>query len=558
MALHRSVVGLDIGAQAIKAVQVRISGRVARAERSVAIRRAVLEAEGVDLADKAALARAIRRRLQEARIHPRGVVLGIDGKDSIIRYTHSPPMPPRRLEMVMKYEIDSMAERMGEPLASDFSILPVMREVDDDQNILMGLAKEGPQAELLDALEAAGITVWGAVPAPLGLYGAWDLFGSKADPDAPEDDLLLAADLGAASLNMVLVLNNRLAFARSATFGGDSFTEALAQALRMSPEEAEQVKIRRGGLKEGLPGVVLDTVGPLRGVAGQLLSLVQSTLRFCGTQAGIKLPPITRLWLTGGGMRLKGLPEYLSTALGNKPFELFDPVAGAAGEAGTPSKGAEGPEPSLGLAAGLSAVGLRAEKERQGAVVLNILPKKYRARRHFRERTLFLHAAAAFLVALLSAQLVHGVLRNANASRTLSELQRQRNELEARKQQMSESIEQSGRTRERINRLLREAEPTAFQAFVLDFLGRHLRPEVQIQRIDLQTRPTDDDRANIYSLVIEGRVNNENRLGLDWILELQTALQQEERIRSAEVRDSQPQGAWYSFRIAVEPNTLTL
>ena len=44
------------------------------------------------------------------------------------------------------------------------------------------------------------------------------------------------------------------------------------------------------------------------------------------------------------------------------------------------------------------------------------LPGKYLKRRRFRERTVFLYAAAALLLVLLLARLVVGVVRNSEAA----------------------------------------------------------------------------------------------------------------------------------------------
>jgi hypothetical protein len=53
-------------------------------------------------------------------------------------------------------------------------------------------------------------------------------------------------------------------------------------------------------------------------------------------------------------------------------------------------------------------------------------------------------------------------------------------------------------------------------------------------------------------------VNNESRRGHEWLLELQAALKQEERIRDAVISKPKPEGAWYAFEMSIEPNNTTL
>lgn len=572
MVLERRAVGVDLGAQSLKVVELKISGGTAALERSVRIDRAVLEREGVIGSDRQAsadarrvdskrLARVLKSKIAAHRLTARGVGLAVDGTESILRYTHSPPMAPWRLAMAMKFEVDSVQERMGEAVASDFRVLPLRRQVDEQQTILLGLAKEGPLLDVLEALETAGITVAAAVPAPLALCAAWDLFATKADPDAPEDELVLLADLGATSLNMALILNGRLAFARSVRFGGENFTAALAEGLNLETDDAERLKIACGGLQRGLPGVSTETVAPLRGVSGQLVGLLQSSFRFCSSQTGTKLPPLSSLWLTGGGMRLRGLPSYLASSLGGKPVEIFDP-----GGKDEPDGGSDtGSGGSLALGLGLSSIVLSSSgrpggnQRDKGIVSLNILPKKYQERRKFRERTFFLYAAAACLVLSLVAQASLALIKSGSAADTLTVLQSKLTDLQGYEQRMLESSEASRMTRARLQRLLKETEPVAFQAFVLDFMARHLRTQAQIQRVNLETVRREDGSGYDYVLAIEGRINNAKHKGREWFRQLRSDLSKhQDRIRRVRVRKAELEGAWYVFEIAVEPNTVSI
>src|SRR5437867_9372183 len=322
--LQRSAVGIDLGAHAIKVADVKGADQGRTVLRALCVERS--ELSGLEPGNISQLARILRAQLDAAKISPRGVVLGIGGQDSMMRYTRIPPVPAWRLKVIMSYEVGEIAERMGEPLASDHCVLQIAREADEDQTVLIGLAKEKSLVELLGALEAEGITVEKAVPSALAIFGLQDAFGQKADPDSADDDLLLLADMGAENLSVALLLNGRLAFARSVTFGGKNFTEALAQDLGIGLAEAERLKISRGGLDERDRGVFADSIRSLRGAAGQLLGMLQSSLRFSASQTGATLPPLSRALLLGGGMSLRGMPAFLQQGLG-KPVDFFLPAA---------------------------------------------------------------------------------------------------------------------------------------------------------------------------------------------------------------------------------------
>lgn len=544
MAITRSVTGVDLGRDSIKAVQVELSGAEASILRSVSIPRVRLEGQ-----DPQSVAAALGAAMEQAGIPTNGVTLGLGGEDSILRYNHIPPQASAKLPLIMQYEVESVSERMGESVASDFKQLPAIRD-DGERTVLLGLAREDALSETLEALEAEGIVVANAVPSSLAVFGAWEMVATKADLDAPEDDLVLIVDLGRSILDVALVLNNRLIFARSTTFGGDQFTEALAGELDATMEQAETVKLQRGGVDDALKGVDERTVRPLRTAAGQLLGMLESSVRVGGSQAGIKLPDVTRLWFAGGGMRLKGLPRYLATGLGKLREEVFDP-AGPSDE--------EGAGGSFTTALGLSAVGLQSGRSGDRDVILNILPQQYSDRQTFRDRTRFLLVAATLLFLLLCARFADGWMQGAKVEKMHTKLSGQKTSLDKQMAEKKGWIEKNNRVRSRINRLLREGEPTVFQAFVLDYLSTNLPAEIQLEMVDLEVDELESEDGvgaeMKYVLAVKGRANNEKGKGTHLVLKLrEDLLKQKEHIRKVDninVR-SEP-GAWYSFLFHIEP-----
>ena len=172
--MRRTVTGVDLGRDSIKAVEVEIDGAAAQIVRSVSIPRARLEGQ-----DPESVAAALAEGMADAGISFNGVTLGLGGEEAILRYNHVPPMPPARLGLIMKYEVESVAARMGAVLAHDFKQLPAVRD-DGERTVLLGLAREEGLSAILEALEGEGILVASSVPAPLAIYGAWELVSTKA------------------------------------------------------------------------------------------------------------------------------------------------------------------------------------------------------------------------------------------------------------------------------------------------------------------------------------------------------------------------------------------
>jgi type IV pilus assembly protein PilM len=559
-----SGVGVDMGAQAVKVVELRVSEKGAVVRRALYLDRAALGArtggkEGAapgaaaeTSSDRPQLLAALKREMTAAGIPTKEVSLGISGKDSIIRYTHVPPVPAWRLKIILDYEVGEVAEKIGEKLSSDYRILPVTREDDEDQAIIIGLAKEPTLDGLLGDLEKAGITVAKAIPAPLCLYSAYAAFGKKPDLESPEDELVVVVDLGAESVNIAFLLNGNLAFARSAGFGGKSFTEAIARDLGIELERAESIKLRGGTLEPGGGGRTEETVNPLRGAAAQLLSMIQSSLKFSRSQTGVKLPDPSRYVVLGGGMALPGLPAYLQNGLG-KPVEVFHPqLAQGPGISEAAQKVLASSPGSFSVALGLAAAGMKRE-----GMELSLLPSLYLKRRLFRDRTLFLYLAASFLLIFLAARLVEGFTELSTAQGRKKTLDSAQIKLKAEKATMLSQSEENGRTRARINRILREAEVVPFQTFVLDFLARKVGSELKINGCKLVLGEEPESGEPLYQLHLDGAADNASQKALERIEGLRTAVSAEARVEKVEVLSTRPSGNWYEFQMLLTPGFQT-
>ena len=124
-----------------------LSGAEASIINSVSIPRVRLEGH-----DPQSVAAALGDAMEQAGIPTNGVTLGLGGEDSILRYNHVPPQASAKLPLIMKYEVESVSERMGEAVASDFKQLPAIRD-DGERTVLLGLAREEALTETLEALE---------------------------------------------------------------------------------------------------------------------------------------------------------------------------------------------------------------------------------------------------------------------------------------------------------------------------------------------------------------------------------------------------------------------
>lgn len=323
-----------------------------------------------------------------------GARVGLTGRDVNVRYTRVPRVPDWQLRKLMSFEVEEIGDQSGSEVASDFNLLPSLPEIEDEDVVLLAMAHETLLEQHLEGLATFGGTLDSCTPASLGLYNAWVRYG------VIEDETVLIANIGHENLDVILVRGADLLFARNLSGGSRLFDEAVAERFGVSAAKGESVKIDMATLQPGANYADANqekASRALMGPAGQLLSLLQSTVMFCRSQVKVANLRVDRVLVCGGGAALKGLPEYLSSGL-SVPVEVFDPFRVVDVSALDPEAADRLEEFKLEsvVALGLATMGSDPE-----AYSIEILPAKLRARREFVGGTLLALVAAALAVCFL-------------------------------------------------------------------------------------------------------------------------------------------------------------
>ncbi len=155
--------------------------------------------------------------------------------------------------------------------------------------------------------------------------------GNQFEANFPgeDDEAVALIDIGASIMKTNVLRKGATIFARDIPFGGNNYTQAIAQRLNISFEQAEAAKLGKD------VGVKWETlVPPLEAVSRDLSLEVQRTFDYFASTA--ESERIGKIVLAGGCAQLPGLNEYLSSNWGI-PVELARPfqriqVASAYGE----------------------------------------------------------------------------------------------------------------------------------------------------------------------------------------------------------------------------------
>jgi len=372
------VVGIDVGGTTARLVEGRLKGGAFE----IHVARAIpVESLGQAVADWG--------------LKGRSAVVGVTGRDMILRTTQVPPVPSWQLAELMSYEVADIAEQSGDHLAADYELLGGTSAYSDDDMVLLALVRNSLIEERTRELSAASLKVRCFTPNAVALYNA------VVATDGG-DGTVLVASLRGRNTDIALIQDGELLFARNLTGGGDTFTDAVAEAFGVDVARAEQAKhamgqlARPGETPDGQAGKVATALaGSLRQVVGMLLS----TVNLCRTQLKAPNLEISRVLICGPGAALPGLDEALTRQLG-LPVARFDPTEGYV--VGTEIDFEEGGD-GVGSGGGDFAVatGLAMMAALKGSYAVEILSEAAAAKREFSTKTVWLVLSGVLLAAYL-------------------------------------------------------------------------------------------------------------------------------------------------------------
>lgn len=328
----------------------------------------------------------------EPGFKPTACRIGLTGRDVNARYTRVPRVPDWQLRKLMKFEAAEIGGQSESTVASDFNVLPEIPEIEGEDVVVLCMAREALLDTHMNGLAGLKGKLDAFTPNAIALYNAFLRYGVVME------DTVLVANIGRENIDVILVRGTDLLFARNLSGGSKLFDDTLAQRFGISEARAAEFKEQKGSLTArtgaGDPNVEKATHA-MMAPAGQLLSLLQSTVVFCKSQIKLSTLKLDRVFLCGGGAALDGLSAYLSSGLG-VPCELFDPFV-VVDVSKLDAESAELLEEHRLEA--VVALGLATSASDPDAYTIEILPESVRKRRDFVQGKLFL-VASAVLAAL--------------------------------------------------------------------------------------------------------------------------------------------------------------
>ncbi len=307
---RRESFGLDIGTSAVKVVQLReaAGGWTLTAFASAPLPPDAI-AEGV-IKDPPAVVDAIREAVAKAGITSREAAIGISGRELITKKVQMPEVPAKELRDAVQLEAEHHIPFAFDEVFLDYHVVSRQGGV---MELIVVAVKKSKVNEYVAVVQEAGLE-----PAIVDV----DVFalGNQFEHNYPDDsaDAVALIDVGASVMKTNVVRGGTSIFARDVPFGGNHYTQAIADRLHTTFDEAERAKV--GTSTDIAPDAIVPA---LEAVSRDLSLELRRTFDYFGSTSDSDR--IGRIVMSGGTARLPGVTDYLSSAW-KIPVEVARPL----------------------------------------------------------------------------------------------------------------------------------------------------------------------------------------------------------------------------------------
>lgn len=364
------LVGLDIGTNTLRAVQLKRAPGLPLLTNYGKLSVPVGSVSEGEVVDVDALSQSVAQLWKVAGIRKKQVIVGVANQKVVVRLIELPFVRGEELKGSIRYQAQEFIPIPIEDAVIDYQVtnefvnengdkmmevLLVAAQKDMIQNVVLTVQKAGLRPEVIDVSSFAIVR---------SVVGEMSLL-PREEREGPEEAIGLI-HLGAGVTNIVIVDEGIPRFTRTTTLAGNSLTKMILEQLSIPFDEAEEIKIKYGlpvGGAKGLEGLSKKEMEQaklaqevIEKESLKLVTEIRRSLDYYLAQSA-KVKVIKRVYLTGGGSRLKNLPAFLASNLQLKA-EAGDPLERVKISSSLPEEEVSKEGPSLAVAIGLALRGL--------------------------------------------------------------------------------------------------------------------------------------------------------------------------------------------------------
>lgn len=388
MASSKAAWGIEVGAYAIKAVRLERVGNEARlTDFAIIPHKKVLTTPDLDQDEMIRL--GLGQFVSQKSVQGERAVISIPGSAAFARFAKLPPVEPKKVPDIVRFEAVQQIPFPIEEVEWDYQTVQAADSPEIEVGIF-AITKER-LAQRLSLYQELGINPDIVTLSPLAVFNAmsYDLdLGANRKP-------LVFLDIGTTATDLVVADEGRC-WIRTFPLGGTHFTEAIAEAFKLTYGKADALKQESATSK-----YAKQIMQAMRPVFTDLLADVQKSINYYQQlHRGVSLDSVVGL---GSTFKIPGLRKFLGQQLGLdvRRLDEFQRIRLDGRDAADFAAGAVSLATAYGLA--LQGVGL-------AAIDVNLAPVKALREQMWAAKTKWFAAAAGLAVVAGAALFTRGLL----------------------------------------------------------------------------------------------------------------------------------------------------
>lgn len=312
---NKSVVGLDLGQQVVKGVEISLEGPEP----------VITGFASCEVAPGGDRNQAIAEVLSKGRFRSKSVVTSVSGQAVVVRYITMVEMTDSELQQAIRFESDKYLPFESEEVQIDCQRLKRKPHSATDSggggqeqmSVVIAACKKSAIEERVREVTGHGLSPMAVDVDVFALANAWELCGlSEAAVDG-SDRAIALVDVGSSTTSINVLCGGETCFSREIGIGGQDMTQAIARRLGVENVEAEAIKRDPTGRE----AEVSRAIAP---VLEDMVSELSLSLDYVENREGLRVEEIL---LSGGGVLAPGVVSFLEQAT-QRTTRTWNPLEG--------------------------------------------------------------------------------------------------------------------------------------------------------------------------------------------------------------------------------------
>ena len=267
-----------------------------------------------DIVNPKALSDMLGDLVRQAKTKRKYGCVSLWGPGVVVKRVSIPQMERKFVSEQIRWEAEQYVQYDVSEVNLGFEILN-QNSNPDEMDILLVAAVQKNVAQYVDILKAAGLE---CKVIDVSGFALANCFEHNYDFDKSKAYVL--ANIGAETTNFIGLYKGEVIFYKDIEVGGGVYTSALEGSLNISTEEAENIKLSVGA---GDPAPE-EADGVLKMAHENIAEAINESVEFfCSTN---DIQGIEKCYVTGGGAKVPGFVEHLSTFFACEKWNPFQKI----------------------------------------------------------------------------------------------------------------------------------------------------------------------------------------------------------------------------------------